>query len=272
MQDDGNRQPGLAGRTVIVTGAASGIGAAAARLLRASGAQVVAVDRNPAAFDDYVFCDLADPAAISAAVAQLPPAVDGLVNAAGLPGTHREERVFAVNFLGLRELSTQLLPRILAGGSIVHVASTAGSQWGSRLPALLELLDTGSFADGLAWFGAHRVVDVPAYNLSKEAVCVYTMRSAPEAVARGIRVNALCPGPVRTPILEDFVTSMGAARLEWARDVAGRYAEPEDIAPVIAFLISPASAWINGVTMVADGGVTGAVVSGWTSPPAGVGR
>jgi NAD(P)-dependent dehydrogenase (short-subunit alcohol dehydrogenase family) len=164
----------------------------------------------------------------------------------------------------------EVLPRLPAGGSIVHVASTAGSHWAARLPALTELLRTESFAAGLAWFADHRGLDVPAYNLSKEAVCVYAMHAARDAVGRGIRVNALCPGPVRTPILEDFVTSMGAARLEWARTVAGRYAEPEDIAPVIAFLLAPASAWINGVSIIADGGITGAVVSGATTPPATV--
>ena len=252
-----------------MTGATSGIGRCLADLLRASGVDVIGLDLRAASGQPPVLsCDLGDPASIDAAVDGLPTVIDGLVNVAGVPGTEPDEVVFRVNFLGLRHLTEALLPRVRPGGSVVHVASTAGSQWATRLPALRVLLATPSFVDGLAWFNAQKLSGVPAYNLSKEAVCLYAMSSALLAVERGIRVNAVSPGPVRTPILPDFIASMGSGRLEWAERLAGRYAEPEDIAPVIAFLLTPAAAWINGTNLVADGGITGAVLSGRATPPA----
>jgi NAD(P)-dependent dehydrogenase (short-subunit alcohol dehydrogenase family) len=269
MPLDGDGPSGLRGRLLVVTGGSSGIGAAAAALLTARGAQVITLDIRPpaAAGPRYVPCDLADPGSISRAVATLPAAVDGLVSAAGLPGTHDDERVFRVNFLGLRELTESLLPRLPAGGSVVHVASTAGSQWARRLPELRRLLAAATFADGLTWFRTGSCAAVPAYNLAKEAVCVYTMASARAAARAGVAINAVSPGPVQTPILPDCIAAMGADRIAWARDLAGRYGQPADIAPVIAFLLSPAAGWIRGANVIADGGVSAAVLSGSAVPP-----
>src|SRR5580698_18009 len=269
MPLDGYLISGLQGRLMVVTGASSGIGAAAAALLMAQGAQVIALDIRPSPNADlrYVRCDLADPGSLRQALAALPATVDGLVNAAGLPGTHDGELVFKVNFLGLRELTESLLPRLPTGGSVVHVASTAGSQWAQRLPELRRLLEAATFADGLTWFRAGSCAEVPAYNLAKEAVCVYTMARAQDAARAGVVMNAVSPGPVQTPILPDFIASMGADRIAWARDVAGRYGQPADIAPVIAFLLSPAAGWIRGANVIADGGVSAAVLSGAAVPP-----
>lgn len=257
------------GGTVVVSGASSGIGASVAELLRRAAVSVVALDIRPPEVDgiDCVSVDLADPASIDRAVASLPSVIDGLVNAAGLPGSRRDEDVFAVNFLGLRHLTEELLPKVRPGGAVVHVASTAASQWATRLPLIRSLLATTSFAEGRDWFAVHRPPGVAAYNFSKEAVCVYAMGSAQRAVEQGIRVNAVSPGPVSTPILPDFIATMGADRIEWARGLAGRYGEPADIAEVIAFLLSDQARWINGTNVVADGGVTGAVLSGTAQAP-----
>jgi NAD(P)-dependent dehydrogenase (short-subunit alcohol dehydrogenase family) len=83
------------------------------------------------------------------------------------------------------------------------------------------------------------------------------------AVAQlGLRINAVLPGPVETPILADFEESMGKDNLDGLKTLLGRHATPQDIADVAVFLASDAARWINGQTLVVDGGVTGAVFSG----------
>ena len=104
----------LEGKTVVVTGACSGIGAEVARLLRLLGARVIGVDRvDPMlTLDGFVKVDLAEQSAIDAAVKQLPGRVDALCNVAGVPGTAAVDLVARVNYLGLRHLTEVLLPRM----------------------------------------------------------------------------------------------------------------------------------------------------------------
>jgi NAD(P)-dependent dehydrogenase (short-subunit alcohol dehydrogenase family) len=260
---------GVEGMRCAVTGAASGIGDAVARVLARSGASVTSLDiKEPTArVDHHIPCDLSDPDSIGAAVEALGTAHDALVNVAGVPGTLPDDTVIKVNFLGLRLLSESLTPRLRDGGAIVNVASTAGWQWPERLPLLLEFVATASFDEGLAWFQANAPADVPAYFFSKEAVIVYTMRACQSAWARGIRVNSVSPGPVQTPILGDFEDSMGKDTLDGVKAIVGRHATPEDIAPLAVFLASPASRWVNGANLFADGGALGGVLSGVVAMP-----
>ena len=121
----------LAGKTLIVTGAASGIGAASAAHLAALGARVLAVDRQQPAqpVGEFFQADLADPASIERLVAALPAGAHGLANIAGLPPTRPAEDVLAVNLVGLKALTTRLVPRLADGASIVNLASLAGLGW-----------------------------------------------------------------------------------------------------------------------------------------------
>jgi NAD(P)-dependent dehydrogenase (short-subunit alcohol dehydrogenase family) len=142
---------GLRGQTIVVTGAASGIGAASARLLVEAGASVVALDlREPAfAVAGFIAVDMADAAAIDAAAAKLPAAVDGLCNIAGVPGNRGVDATMRINVLGLRHLTEALLPRMTKGASIVNLASVAGNLWPERLAAHLALARTAGFDEGL---------------------------------------------------------------------------------------------------------------------------
>jgi len=82
-----------------------------------------------------------------------------------------------------------------------------------------------------------------------------------------LRINAVLPGPVETPILADFEASMGKETLDGVKAFLGRHAIPAEIAPVVVFLASRESRWINGATIIADGGISGAVLSGLVPPP-----
>ncbi len=258
---------GIAGRHVIVTGAASGIGAATAALLRRLGASVTGLDLrapNPELVDRFVRCDLGDRDAIQDAVAALDGPLHGLANVAGVPGSRPAAQVFAVNFLGVRELTAKLAPRLEPGGSIVQVASTAGAHWRDRLDTIDAALAAATFEDGVRWF-ADQALDGPAaYDFAKELVVVDALRSA--ATLRrelGIRVNVVSPGAVETPILQDFYATMDAGLLTRMRDaVGGENGRPHQIAPVIAFLLSDAAAWVSGADVWVDGGAEAGVATG----------
>jgi NAD(P)-dependent dehydrogenase (short-subunit alcohol dehydrogenase family) len=200
-----------------------------------------------------VECDLGDPASIDEAVQRLGDEWDALCNVAGVPGTHPRERVIGVNFLGLRHLTEAVLPRIRPGGSIVQVASTAGTLWQQNIEMVKSLLATTDFVDGVEWIAAASP-DYPPYNLSKEAVIVYTMTLAQRAWQSGVRVNSISPGPVETPILPEFEESMGKLMLDQVKSTVGRHGQVEDIAPIIAFLASSDASWVNGCNVIADAG------------------
>lgn len=244
------------GRHMVVTGAASGIGAAVAAALKQAGDRVTALDLEDApAADTSITCDLSDPASIDSAVAKLAD-VDGLLNVAGVPGTLPDDVVFAVNFLGLRHLTEAVLPLINDRGAIVNVASIAGMTHTVNAGLHKELLlNATGWDEGAKALAASKPEGFPAYNFTKEAVILYTGLVAPKQWARGVRVNAVSPGPVETPILSDFEESMGKDVIEGARAVAGRHATVQDIAPVVLFLASPAAGWINGQNLIVDGGL-----------------
>ncbi|MCS5664541.1 MAG: SDR family NAD(P)-dependent oxidoreductase, partial [Acidimicrobiales bacterium] len=132
------------GRTVVVTGAATGMGAETVALLDTLGAEIHAVDivdvAGPVASAHRV--DIGDPASIDVALADLPDRIHALVNCAGIPGGTRFDArtVMRVNFLGLRHLSEAIFDRIAPGGSITSVASLAGGGWTNHVAELSELM------------------------------------------------------------------------------------------------------------------------------------
>lgn len=249
--------PMLQGKTLIVTGAASGIGAASAAYAAAQGARVIAVDRQEPAqlVGAFMQADLSDKASIDRLVAALPAGANGLANIAGLPPTRPAEAVLAVNLVGLKYLTTQLVPRLADGASIVNLASLAGLGW--TAPEAKAAIDASAALDfdGIAGFcRAHGISGARSYFFSKEALIVWTMQNRWTWRERGIRMNAISPGPVQTPILPDFLETLGARAEEDMRTM-DRPGRPEDIAPVVAFLLSDGSGWIRGANLPVDGGM-----------------
>lgn len=242
---------------VVVTGAASGIGAATAARLTAAGREVIGLDRQPARECPTVLCDLSRPETIDSAVAELPAEIGGLANVAGLPGTFPAEMVMRVNVLGLRHLTEALLPRLAAGSAVVNVASVAAVRHPRPREEVAELLATPSFEAGLAWCLDHPLDAPSAYRFSKQVLVEWTLQASAAWRPRDVRVVSVSPGVVDTPILPDFRASMGDAAIDIATAEAGRLAEPYDIAPVIAFLLSPDARWVNGVDLRVDGGLVG---------------
>ena len=258
------------GSPVVVTGAASGIGAATVARLTATGREVIGLDRQPARECPTVLCDLSRPETIDAAVAELPAALGGLANVAGLPGTFPAEMVMRVNVLGLRHLTDAVVPRLAAGSAVVNVASVAAVRDPAPRDVVAELLATPTFDAGLAWCLAHPLDAPAAYRFSKQVLIEWTLQASAAWRSRAVRVVSVSPGVVDTPILPDFRASMGDAAIDAATAEAGRLADPDDIAPVITFLLSPDAQWVNGVDLRIDGGLVGgrlAIPSGTPAAP-----
>jgi 2-keto-3-deoxy-L-fuconate dehydrogenase len=241
----------LKGKTALVTAAGQGIGRASALALAAEGAQVWATDLNPKLLDGYdgiegiraVQLDVLDKGAIQKLVGTM-PAVDILFNCAGfvhsgsiLQATDDEWNL-ALN-LNVRAQYWAIqaaLPRMLASGrgSIINMASVCSSVKG--LP--------------------NRFI----YGTSKAAVIGLTKSVAADFVGEGIRCNAICPGTVDTPSLNDRIQAHDdpeAARRNFiARQPMGRLARAEEIAPLVVFLASDESVFVTGQAYAVDGGIT----------------
>ncbi|MDM0041142.1 coniferyl-alcohol dehydrogenase [Variovorax sp. J22G21] len=246
------------GKTIVITGSSSGIGAETARLLRQQGARVIGVDRNDPmiTLDGFVRADLSEPSAIDAAVAQLPDRIDALCNIAGVPGTANADLVARVNYLGLRHLCQRVLERLPEGGAIVNIASILGAEWPLRLAQHKALAETANFEDGLAWLAGQPVPQETCYQYFKEALIVWTVTQSQKwFLEKGVRMNCVAPGPVFTPILGDFVAMLGQERVQKDAHRMKRPALADEIAPVVAFLCSDASRWISGVNLPVDGGL-----------------
>lgn len=244
------------GKKIIVTGAASGIGAQTAQQLKAQGAYVIAVDRNEPGtrVDKFHKVDLTDEAAIDALVETLKPLkVGGLANIAGVPPTASPEMVLTVNLVALKRLTMGLVDSMADGASIVNLASLAGIGWEGEV-ARIKAADGLDHAGVAAFCEAQQITPDNSYFFTKQALVAWTHEHRWTWRDRGIRMNAVSPGPVDTPILADFLETLGA-RAEEDMRIMDRPGTPRDIAPVVTFLLSDGSVWLRGVNIAADGGM-----------------
>ena len=252
------------GRRAVVTGCASGIGEQVVRQLTELGADVVGLDKRRPSFEinDFREVDLADPISIDRAVASIDGHVDALFNIAGVSsGIGDAALIVTINFLGLRHVTEALVAKMAPGSSVVSVSSLAASGYREHLRKVAPLLDTATMQEGIDWCARHPDALGTGYQLSKEAIILYTMRSATSLGARGIRINCTGPGVTETPILDQLRTAYGQGFLDDIPKPLGRVCEPAEQASVLLFLNSRAASYISGQVLWVDGGNVGAAIA-----------
>ncbi|MEO7398134.1 MAG: glucose 1-dehydrogenase [Ilumatobacteraceae bacterium] len=251
----------LSGKVALITGGSSGLGRVGAQLFAAEGAQVVIADVDDgddvveaiaAAGGEAAFarCDVTDEQSVQAAVGHAVETFGGLdvlYNNAGVmlsdddgpTNTPMEvyNRTMEINVKGVLLGCRYAIPAMLAsgGGSIVNVAS----------------------------FVAHMGAATPqiAYTASKGAVLAMTREIAVIYARQGIRANALCPGPIMTPMLAKFLRDDDKRTRRLVHIPMGRFGEPIEIANGALFLASDESSWMTGQSLIIDGGITSAYVT-----------
>jgi len=254
---------GYTGLHVVVTGAASGMGAATARLLVDLGARVTAVDIKPTEVpvDRAIELDLRDRDAIEAAAASIDEPVNAFFGCAGLPGSPFSALdVLLVNFVGSRHLVELLVPKIPAGGAIAVVASNAAMGWQLQLDQLMQLVRAGGFDAGKQWCKANSgLLEPDGYPFSKKVLNAWVGSRAATLIADGIRLNCINPGPTDTAMMPHFVQHAGADIIDAFVGPIRRHSSAEEQAWPLIFLNSPRSSYVNGESFTTDGGFFGAV-------------
>jgi 3-oxoacyl-[acyl-carrier protein] reductase len=230
-------------QVIVITGAASGIGKAAAQLIASRGGTVIALDLNKDGLtgSEYSYqLDISDQAAVFKVIADIQSKhkrIDALINCAGYPGPTSEfvenikwpdfEKVIAVNLFGAIWLTQAVLPIMKSQkyGRIAQVASIAGKEGNPKMAP---------------------------YNTSKSGLIGFVKGVAKEVAALGITVNALAPAVIKTPINEN--TSQELFDYMIAKIPAGRLGEVDEVAEILAFMASKACSFTTGFTFDISGG------------------
>ena len=269
---------GYEGKTVVITGAASGMAYCATELLLSLGAKVYAVVNSKPCdlpVEAQFKGNLSVKAEIDNVISQLPEKIDVLFMCHGVGlKPDREKFIQMTNFVGQRYMVEQLLPRIVDGGSVTFISSTGGYGWTGNMANVGALLNAESFEEAEKWVEDHVGMFAEAgapdpYQFSKQCVSAYVKSKcrAPEFIGRKIRINAIGPSFTETAIIKDFNLAVSKDGSEasganvmyelFLKSWNGRAGKPEEMGWPLVIFGSDLCSYLSGQIIYIDFGMTG---------------
>ena len=251
------------GKRVLVVGGATGMGAAAVKTVTEAGAEVIVMDvaevSSPVA--QFIKVDLRDRASVDAFHST---ALRCGGKDAGEPGLRPQ---YTMPFYGAFVLDLDgfkieaVCPR---GSAICFISSTAGMGWERNLELLSEVLDIHDYDEAVQWMVDHGQA---SYMGTKQAICAYVARECMRFLKRGIRINAICPGPTDTPLARANPEAWLGTGSDYRGELGIEASQPMEQAFPLVFLCSDAASAITGITLVSDAGWGSSALTG-AFPPA----
>ena len=254
---------GYKGKRVLVVGGATGMGAAAAQIAKDLGAHVTVMDFASVDYDAdrVISLDLSDQDSIDRAVDELDGPVDSLFSAAGVADG---PKLMRVNFIGHRHLIERLFANNLLnrGSAICFISSVAGMGWENDLELVQDFLATPDYKAAHDWCQEREPQGIVHYGFSKKAINGYVAWQGYHFLKKGVRINAVCPGPTDTPLARANRDLWLTFAQDYRDDTGSSVLTPEDIGKAMIMLNSAASASINGITLNVDNGHAMASITG----------
>jgi NAD(P)-dependent dehydrogenase (short-subunit alcohol dehydrogenase family) len=258
---------GYEGKRVLVVGGATGMGAAAAQIAKSLGAHVTVMDFAPVDYDTdkVISLDLSDQDSIDRAVDELDGPVDSLFSAAGVADG---PKLMRVNFIGHRHLIERLFANDLLnrGAAICFISSVAGMGWENNLELVQDFLATPDYKAAHDWCQEREAQGFVHYGFSKQAINGYVAWQGYHFLKKGVRINAVCPGPTDTPLARANRDLWLSFAQDFRDDTGSSVLTPEDIGKAMIMLNSAASGSINGITLNVDNGHAMASITGSWGP------
>jgi NAD(P)-dependent dehydrogenase (short-subunit alcohol dehydrogenase family) len=254
-------------KRVLVVGGATGMGAAAAKMAKELGAEVVVLDYAPVSYpvDQALTVDLRDPASIDSAIKEVGGSVNAIFSAAGVADG---PDLMRINFIGHRHLIERMLnaDRLPRGSAICFISSLAGLGWENDLPRIQEFLATPDYKSAEAWVAAHEAEGFIHYGFTKQVINAYVAIESYPFMKKGVRINAICPGPTDTPLAQANADLWLSFAQDY-RDATGcNVHTPDEMASAMVFLNSDAARAISGVNLLVDNGHAMSSVTGSFAP------
>ena len=256
---------GYSGKKVVITGAATGMGASAAEMLVDLGAEVYALDISDVESGVHQFhrTNMKDKASIDATLEKLPQEIDVLLNCAGVPHPPTPALdTMMINFVGLRHLMDSLIPRMRTGGAIVSISSTMGMAWKSNLDTVRECLALETFQSAEAWLSESPELNADAYAFSKQCLIVYTQTLAGELSKRDVRINCISPSATGGAFMTKLTSVIPEEMIKPFTPANERLGKAEDMGRALVMLGSDLAGFISGVNVPVDYGYCAEVAMG----------
>jgi len=257
------------GKRALIIGGATGMGAATARRVTELGGEVVVMDVADITYPvkQAVKVDLTKQASVDAALDQLEGEFHAIFACAGVAdGT---PNLMAINFTSQRHMIERLVERnaLPPRSAIAMITSVAGLGWQQELETIGELLATPDWASANKWIEAHP--DLENYVFSKQTMNAYVAQKAFPLLERGLRINAIQPGPTDTPLARANAEVWLGYAADYNRAASVETLTPDHMANVLVFLCSDASSGMSGEAFLVDQGQVNATMSGGYVPKGG---